>query len=141
MMKSISMPKKTQTWTTNLTPANLLSLLSVASAKTVITLKGSHDAVIKAELKEAGLISMDGLRSHIIGRNNAKQETNHVEAAKKVMGLMEQLTARQIIVRLKDNGRKKSTPRQLAQRFRTDQEINVIKSRSKRMKAFQKIAE
>ena len=55
------------------------------------------------------------------------------EAAKKVMGLMEQLTARQIIVRLKDNGRKEvPTPRQLAQRFRTDQEINVIKSRSKK---------
>ena len=48
--------EETQTWTTNLTPANLLSLLSVASAKTVITLKGSHDAVIKAEWKEAGLI-------------------------------------------------------------------------------------
>ena len=47
--------EETQTWTTNLTPANLLSLLSVASAKTVITLKGSHDAVIKAEWKEAGL--------------------------------------------------------------------------------------
>ena len=32
------------------------------------------------------------------------------------MGLMEQLTARQIIVRLKDNGRKEvPTPRQLAQ--------------------------
>ena len=53
------------------------------------------------------------------------------EAAKKVMGMMEQLTARQIIVRLKDNGRKEvPTPRQLAQRFRTDQQINVIKSKS-----------
>jgi len=48
--------EESQTWITNLTPANLLSLLSVASAKTVITLKGSHDAVIKAEWKEAGLI-------------------------------------------------------------------------------------
>ena len=48
--------EQSQTWATNLTPSNLLSLLSVASAKTVITLKGSHDAVIKAEWKEAGLI-------------------------------------------------------------------------------------
>ncbi len=48
--------EESQTWITNLTPANLLSLLSVASAKTVITLKGSHYAVIKAEWKEAGLI-------------------------------------------------------------------------------------
>ena len=55
------------------------------------------------------------------------------EAAKKVMGLMEKLTARQIIVRLKDNGRKEvPTPRQLAQRFRTDEEIEVIKSKSKK---------
>ena len=55
------------------------------------------------------------------------------EAAKKVMGLMEELTARQIIVRLKDNGRKEvPTPRQLAQRFRTDEEIEVIKSKSKK---------
>ena len=30
------------------------------------------------------------------------------EAAKRVMGLMEELTARQIIVRLKDNGRKEA---------------------------------
>ena len=48
--------EESQTWITNLTPANLLSLLAVASAKTVISLKGSHDAVIKAEWKEAGLI-------------------------------------------------------------------------------------
>ncbi len=55
------------------------------------------------------------------------------EASKKVMGLMEELTARQIIVRLKDNGRKEvPTPRQLAQRFRTDKEIQVIKSKSKK---------
>jgi hypothetical protein len=55
------------------------------------------------------------------------------EAAKKVMGMMEELTARQIIVRLKDNGRKEvPTPRQLAQRFRTDQEIEVVKSKSKK---------
>jgi hypothetical protein len=55
------------------------------------------------------------------------------EAAKKVMGIMEELTARQIIVRLKDNGRKEvPTPRQLAQRFRTDEEIEVIKSKSKK---------
>ena len=55
------------------------------------------------------------------------------EAAKKVMGMMEELTARQIIVRLKDNGRKEvTTPRQLAQRFRTDEEIEVIKSKSKK---------
>jgi len=65
------------------------------------------------------------------------------EAAKKVIGLMEQLTARQIIVRLKVIGRKKvPTPRQLAQRFRTDQAINVIKSRSKKDETiFQKITE
>jgi len=55
------------------------------------------------------------------------------EASKKVMGLMEELTARQITVRLKDNGRKEvPTPRQLAQRFRTDKEIQVIKSKSKK---------
>jgi hypothetical protein len=55
------------------------------------------------------------------------------EAAKKVMGMMEEVTARQIIVRLKDNGRKEvPTPRQLAQRFRTDEEIEVIKSKSKK---------
>ena len=55
------------------------------------------------------------------------------EASKKVMGLMEELTARQIIVRLKDNGRKEvPTPRQLAQRFRTDKDIEVIKSKSKK---------
>jgi len=44
---------------------------------------------------------------------------------------------------LKDNGRKEvPTPRQLAQRFRTDQEINVIKSRSKKDETiFQKITE
>ena len=47
--------------------------------------------------------------------------------------MMEELTARQIIVRLKDNGRKEvPTPRQLAQRFRTDEEIEVIKSKSKK---------
>ena len=46
---------------------------------------------------------------------------------------MEELTARQIIVRLKDNGRKEvPTPRQLAQRFRTDKDIEVIKSKSKK---------
>lgn len=48
--------EETQTWITNMTPANLLSLLSVASAKTLITLKGGHGSVIKAEWKEAGLI-------------------------------------------------------------------------------------
>ena len=48
------------------------------------------------------------------------------EAAKKVMGVMEDLTARQIICRLKDNGRKEiPTPRQLAQ-------IDAIKSKSKK---------
>jgi len=55
------------------------------------------------------------------------------EAAKRVMGVLEELTARQIICRLKDNGRKEvPTPRQLAQRFRTDKEIEVIKSKSKK---------
>ena len=65
------------------------------------------------------------------------------EASKKVMGLMEELTARQIIVRLKDNGRKEvPTPRQLAQRFRTDKDIEVIKSKSKKDETiFLKIAE
>lgn len=55
------------------------------------------------------------------------------EAAKKVMGIMEDLTARQIIVRLKDTGRKEvPTPRQLAQIFRNDEEIEVIRSASKK---------
>ena len=65
------------------------------------------------------------------------------EASKKVMGLMEELTARQIIVRLKDNGRKEvPTPRQLAQRFRTVKDIEVIKSKSKKDETiFLKIAE
>ena len=55
------------------------------------------------------------------------------EAAKKVMGVMEDLTARQIICRLKDNGRKEiPTPRQLAQRFRADPQIDAIKSKSKK---------
>ena len=65
------------------------------------------------------------------------------EASKKVMGLMEELTARQIIVRLKDNGRKEvPTPRQLAQRFRTDKDIEVTKSKSKKDETiFLKIAE
>lgn len=48
--------EENQTWLTNLTPANLLSLLSVASAKTLITLKGGHGSVIKAEWREAGLV-------------------------------------------------------------------------------------
>ena len=65
------------------------------------------------------------------------------EASKKVMGLMEELTASQIIVRLKDNGRKEvPTPRQLAQRFRTDKDIEVIKSKSKKDETiFLKISE
>jgi len=55
------------------------------------------------------------------------------EAAKKVMGVMEDLTARQIICRLKDNGRKEiPTPRQIAQRFRADPQIDAIKSKSKK---------
>ena len=46
---------------------------------------------------------------------------------------MEDLTARQIICRLKDNGRKEiPTPRQLAQRFRADPQIDAIKSKSKK---------
>ena len=55
------------------------------------------------------------------------------EAAKKVMGVMESLTARQIIVRLKQDGRKEvPTPRQLAQKFRSDPEIESIKSAKKK---------
>lgn len=78
-----------------------------------------------------------------IGSEKMNKKPTMFEAAKKVMGIMEQLTARQIIVRLKDNGRKEvPTPRQLAQRFRTDQQINVIKSRSKKDETiFQKITE
>lgn len=48
--------EESQVWLTNLTPANLLALLSVASAKTLITLKGGDGSVIKAEWKEAGLV-------------------------------------------------------------------------------------
>jgi hypothetical protein len=81
--------------------------------------------------------------SHIGSEIMQNKKPTMFEAAKKVMGIMEQLTARQIIVRLKDNGRKEvPTPRQLAQRFRTDQQINVIKSRSKKDETiFQKITE
>lgn len=51
------------------------------------------------------------------------------EAAKRVMGIFESITAREIIVRLKDGGRKElPTPRQLAQKFRSDPEIEAIKS-------------
>ena len=51
------------------------------------------------------------------------------EAAKRVMGMFESITARQIIVRLKEGGRKElPTPRQLAQKFRSDPEIEAIKS-------------
>jgi hypothetical protein len=80
---------------------------------------------------------------HIGSENLKNKKPTMFEASKKVMGLMEELTARQIIVRLKDNGRKEvPTPRQLAQRFRTDQEINVIKSKSKKDETiFQKIVE
>mgnify|MGYP005989917709 FL=1 len=65
------------------------------------------------------------------------------EAAKKVMGIMEDLTARQIIVRLKDTGRKEvPTPRQLAQIFRNDAAIEVIRSASKKDETlFRKINE
>jgi len=48
--------EESQIWITNLTPANLLALLSVASAKTLITLKGGDGSVVKAEWKEAGLV-------------------------------------------------------------------------------------
>ena len=48
--------EQSQIWLTDLTPANLLSLLSVAAAKTQITMKGGHGSVIKAEWKESGLI-------------------------------------------------------------------------------------
>ena len=55
------------------------------------------------------------------------------EAAKRVMSLMEDMTARQIICRLKDNGRKEiPTPRQIAQRFRNDPCIEAIKSKNKK---------
>ena len=81
--------------------------------------------------------------THIGSEIMKNKKPTMFEASKKVMGLMEELTARQIIVRLKDNGRKEvPTPRQLAQRFRTDQQINVIKSRSKKDETiFQKILE
>jgi hypothetical protein len=71
------------------------------------------------------------------------KKPNMFEAAKKVMGIMEELTARQIIVRLKDTGRKEvPTPRQLAQIFRNDTEIEVIKSPSKKDETlFRKIDE
>lgn len=76
-----------------------------------------------------------------IGSETMNKKPTMFEAAKRVMGIMEELTARQIIVRLKDNGRKEvPTPRQLAQRFRTDRQINVIKSKSKKDETiFQKI--
>jgi|TARA_B110000914_G_C15320004_1_gene379743 hypothetical protein len=74
-----------------------------------------------------------GSTPHIGSESMKNKKPTMFEAAKKVMGMMEELTARQIIVRLKDNGRKEvPTPRQLAQRFRTDEEIEVIKSKSKK---------
>ena len=74
-----------------------------------------------------------GSTPHIGSIDMKNKKPTMFEASKKVMGLMEELTARQIIVRLKDNGRKEvPTPRQLAQRFRTDKEIQVIKSKSKK---------
>ena len=74
-----------------------------------------------------------GSPPHIGSESMKNKKPTMFEAAKKVMGMMEELTARQIIVRLKDNGRKEvPTPRQLAQRFRTDEEIEVIKSKSKK---------
>jgi hypothetical protein len=55
------------------------------------------------------------------------------EASKKVMGLMEDITARQIICRLKDYGRKEvPTPRQLAQKFRSDPDVEAIRSKNKK---------
>jgi hypothetical protein len=71
------------------------------------------------------------------------KKPNMFEASKKVMGVMEELTARQIIVRLKDTGRKEvPTPRQLAQIFRNDTQIEVIKSPSKKDETmFRKIQE
>lgn len=55
------------------------------------------------------------------------------EAAKRVMGIMESITAREIIVRLKEDGRKEvPTPRQIAQKFRSDPEIESIKSENKK---------
>jgi len=90
-------------------------------------------------------ITIEGMdcTPHIGSERMKNKKPTMFEASKKVMGLMEHLTARQIIVRLKDNGRKEvPTPRQLAQRFRTDQAINVIKSKSKKDETiFQKIVE
>jgi len=75
--------------------------------------------------------------------NNKNKKPTMFEAAKKVMGIMEELTARQIIVRLKDSGRKEvPTPRQLAQIFRNDAAIEVIRSASKKDETiFRKIDE
>jgi hypothetical protein len=75
--------------------------------------------------------------------NNKTKKPTMFEAAKKVMGIMEDLTARQIIVRLKDTGRKEvPTPRQLAQIFRNDAAIEVIRSASKKDETlFRKINE
>ncbi len=43
-------------YSTHLTPETFLALLSVASAKTLIRVKGSHGGVVEAHWKEAGLI-------------------------------------------------------------------------------------
>ena len=71
--------------------------------------------------------------------NNKTKKPTMFEAAKKVMGIMEDLTARQII----DTGRKEvPTPRQLAQIFRNDAAIEVIRSASKKDETlFRKINE
>ena len=71
---------------------------------------------------------------------NPKKPTMY-EAAKRVMGLMERLTAREIIIRLKEGGRKElPTPRQLSQKFRSDPEIESFKSKkTKEPTVFRKI--
>lgn len=62
--------------------------------------------------------------------NPVNKKPTMIEASKKVMGLMEKITAREIIVRLKESGRKElPTPRQLSQKFRSDPDIESIKSK------------
>tara|TARA_R110002012_G_scaffold319529_1_gene540507 strand:- start:6196 stop:6426 length:231 start_codon:yes stop_codon:yes gene_type:complete len=66
-------------------------------------------------------------------KKNIPKKPTMFEASKRVMGLMEDITARQIICRLKDDGRKEvPTPRQLAQRFRSDPDIEAIRSKNKK---------
>ena len=79
--------------------------------------------------------------------NNKTKKPTMFEAAKKVMGIMEDLTARHLDIinqaDILDTGRKEvPTPRQLAQIFRNDAAIEVIRSASKKDETlFRKINE